>query len=84
MTFIQKHKLACGKFKSAAGFPVVIDYQYNGIDKIVGVVYFGQYDMPIEWDINGKPLQLPLHQGLNLVPLREVTSYEVIPKEDQL
>jgi len=84
MTYIQKHKLAWLKFKSAAGFPVIIDYQYKGNDKIVGSVCFGEHNMPMEWDFDGRPLKLPLHQGLSLVPLREVISYEVIPVDERV
>lgn len=85
LTFIQKHKLAWNKFRTAAGFPVIIDYSYIGTDKIVGFVSFNyEYDMPVEWDLNGKPLKLPLHQGLSLVPLREVISYEVIPENERI
>ena len=52
---------------------------------IVGFVCFNyEYDMPVEWDLNGKPLKLPLHQGLSLVPLREVISYEVIPENERI
>ena len=40
--------------------------------------------MPMEWDINGKPLKLPINQGLDLVPLRGVSSYEVIPIEERI
>lgn len=84
LTFIQKHKLAWRKFKTAAGFPVIIDYQYKDTDKIIGYVCFDcGYDMPVEWDINGKPLKLPLHQGLGLVPIREVISVEVIPVDER-
>ena len=84
LTFIQKHKLAWKKFKSAAGYPVIIDYQYTGNDKIIGIVCFGDYDMPVEWDINGRPLKLPMHQCLDLIPLREIISYEVIPESERL
>jgi len=84
MTFIQKHKSLFGKFKTSAGYPVIIDHSYTGFDKIVGFVCFRcDYNMPIEWNINGKPLILPLHQGLGLVPLKEVVSYEVIPLEER-
>ena len=40
--------------------------------------------MPVEWNNDGVPLRLPLHQGLNLVPLRRIYSYEVIPVEDRI
>ena len=85
MTFIEKHKLGGRTFKSAAGYPVIIDYNCPDTDKIVGFVRFDSgYLMPIEWDINGDPLKLPLHQGLGLVPLREVISYEVIPVDERV
>ena len=88
MTFIQKHKLAWRKFRSAAGYPVIVDYLCTDRDKIIGFVCFSgpnfKYDMPMEWDINGKPLKLPINQGLDLVPLRGVSSYEVIPIEERI
>lgn len=85
LTFIQKHKLAWNKFRTAAGFPVIIDYRYIGTDKIVGFVSFNfDYDMPVEWDLNGKPLKLPLHYGLDIVPLKTVVSFEGIPVEERV
>ena len=89
MTFIQKHLHYCFLmqsygFKSAAGYPVLIDHEKCTDRKIVGYVCFDSYNMPLEWDLNGKPLKLPLHQGLGLVPIRKVESYEVIPVEERI
>ena len=89
MTFIQKHlqnamMLNEQLFKSASGHPVKIDYSKSTDNKIVGFVCFDTYEMPVVWDVNGKPMKLPLHQGLTLIPLRRVISYEIIPVDERV
>ena len=90
MTYIKDHVIRCFesdafKFKSSAGYPIEIDYNNCTEDTIVGAVIFdGNHMMPVEWNNDGVPLRLPLHQGLNLVPLRRIYSYEVIPVEDRI
>lgn len=82
MHFIEQHKCRFGKFRSAAGYPVTIDYENTDPTKIVGTVLFPTSTRRVEWDLTGVPLELPINQCLNLVPLREVISYETIPKSE--
>lgn len=86
LTFIQEHIQKYKTVKTKAGFPIEIDHANCTNEKIAGFVIFPKYNykMPIEWDINGRPLKLPLHYGLDIVPLKTVVSFEGIPVEERV
>ena len=86
MTFIQEHIRRYKTVKSKAGFPLEIDHVNCTDEKIAGFVIFPTYNykMPIEWDSNGRPLNLPLHYGLDIVPLKAVVLFEEIPINERI
>lgn len=84
-TFTQKHIANGGRFKTAAGWLAEVDAENCTDTLLVGhVICPTGHRMPLEWNVDGSPVKLPTHHSLDLVPLREVISYEVIPLDERV
>lgn len=75
---------AGGKLRTAAGWDVDICYVNKEVDHcICGYVSSpnGMKNLH-KWDKDGKPQNLPLTHGLNLIPVVPITTYHMIdPKQ---
>lgn len=76
-----------GIVKCASGHNIVglkIDYSEKHYPIKGYVIWDSGYKMPMTWNENGLPHNLPLNHGLNLIPIVPIVSYEPLPKEEVL